>query len=95
MKNEITHIKTDVNEIKDMLTTHVEDEKTILQSLDTKYATIEKVNYLESKLVMWNKNQDKTLKSRGDFTKELILKFAPWIAVGTLWAFNTFGPGGP
>ena len=65
-----------------------------IKSADKKYATNDKVTALEQRFEAWNNRQDATLQSRSSFLKDLIIKLSPWIAVGLIWAFTTFGPGG-
>jgi len=94
MKNEITHIKTDVNEIKSMLKKHVDNEDKILGGIDVKYATKERVKQLETKFDTWNTNQDTIIKSRADKLWDIVKILLPYIAFGTLFAIMAYGPKG-
>ena len=67
MKNEITHIKTNVQDIKGMLKDHVEWESKKNGELDAKYLhksefevwkdQIEKENAIQDKDIRWNKER--------------------------------------
>jgi len=94
MKNEITHIKSDVTEIKGMLKEHVDREGTILSGIDNKYATKEKVKQLENKFNTWNTSQDLIIKSRADKLWDITKILLPYIAFGTVFAIMAYGPKG-
>ena len=94
MKNEITHIKTDVTEIKGMLKEHVEWEAKKYQELDGKYATKEKVKQLETKFDTWNKTQDLIITSGKEKIWDITIRLLPYLLFGTILALMKYGPGG-
>ena len=94
MKNEVTHIKTDVKEIKTMLKIHLEDGVNQVKESDKKYASKQEVKQLEVKFNTWNTNQDIIIKSRGDKAWDIFKKLLPYIGSGIVIAIMTYGPKG-
>lgn len=59
MKNEITHIKVDVNDIKAMLKKHIDWEADKYDNLDEKYLHREEANRRFAQIEEKNNSQDK------------------------------------